>query len=177
MKKKAIEISLLLGLALLWGALVFVVGFSGDFPLNDDWVYAWSVEQFIDGRGLQLLPYTGPLVYFQVLLGAAIVKIFGFSFIVLRLITLVFGLVALWSLYWLLRQRHVNPIDSFLITLVLALNPWMFNLSFTFMTDVPFLALFLLACALFVRSYKKRSVGVMILACVLVSPKLAWMSY
>jgi len=99
-------------------------------------------------------------------LNSKTVKLFGFSFIVLRVLTLGLGLVALWSLYWLMRHRHVNFFDAFLAVAVLAFNPWFVNLSFTFMTDVPFLALFLLSCALFVRGYKKRSRGGVALACV-----------
>lgn len=147
------------------GALVVLIGIGGNFPLNDDWVHAWSVQNFLNGGGLKLLPYTGPLLYFQVLLGAGAAKVFGFSYVTFRGLTLVLGLVALLSLYVLLRKRNVKPVDAFLITSVLAVNPWFVSLSFSFMTDVPALAFLLLACALFVQGYKKESRGWIVAAC------------
>ncbi|MEK7102683.1 MAG: glycosyltransferase family 39 protein [Patescibacteria group bacterium] len=150
-------------ITLLWGALVFVVGWHGNFPLNDDWVHAWSVKNLLDGGGLRLLPYAGPLLYVQVLLGAAASAVFGFSFVTLRFVTLASALVALWSLWWLLRQRMVPAKNAFLVVAVLAVNPWFVNLSFTFMTDVPALAFLLLACALLVKGYERDRRSLMIL--------------
>jgi len=151
-------------IALLWGALVFVIGVGGDFPLNDDWVHAWSVKNFLDGRGLLLLPYAGPLLYFQVLLGAVASAVFWFSFVTLRAVTLVSALVALWSLWWMMRQARVSAKNAFLVVAALAVNPWFVNLSFTFMTDVPSLAFLLLACAFMIKGFDRDRRGWIILA-------------
>ena len=151
-------------LTLLWGAIIFVVGVGGDFPLNDDWVHAWSVKYLADTGKLALLPYAGPLLYFQVILGAAASAAFGFSFVTLRLVTLASALVALWSLWWMLRQAHVSAKNAFLLAVALAVNPWFVNLSFTFMTDVPALAFLLLACALMIKGYERDRRGWIILA-------------
>lgn len=151
-------------IAVLWGAIIFVIGVHGDFPLNDDWVHAWSVKKLLDGEGLRLLPYAGPMLYFQVLLGAAASAVFGFSFVTLRLVTLACALVALWSLWWMLRQGNVLSKNAFLVVAALAVNPWFVNLSFTFMTDVPALAFLLLACALMIKGFERDWRGWIILA-------------
>ena len=164
MTRKTRDVVGILVLALIWGALVFVIGMGGDFPLNDDWVHAWSVKHLADGGGLALLPYTGPLLYFQVIVGASATKLFGFSFVTLRVVTLALALVALWSLWSILRQARVSAKNAFLVVLVLAVNPWFVNLSFTFMTDVPALAFLLLAAALMIKGYNRDRRGWIILA-------------
>ncbi|MBI4098596.1 MAG: glycosyltransferase family 39 protein [Candidatus Magasanikbacteria bacterium] len=164
MIRKTRNILSIILLALLWGAIVFVIGVGGDFPLNDDWVHAWSVKNLLNARGLQLLPYAGPLLYVQVLLGAAASAVFGFSFVTLRFVTLACALVALWSLWSIVRQARVSAKNAFLVVLALAVNPWFVNLSFTFMTDVPALAFLLLAAALMIKGYKGDQRGWMILA-------------
>lgn len=151
-------------ITLLWGAFIVVIGWRGDFPLNDDWVHAWSVKNLLDGGGLHLLPYAGPLLYFQVALGAAASAVFGFSFVTLRFVTLACALVALWSLWWMLRQGNVSSKNAFLGVLALMANPWFVNLSFTFMTDVPALAFLLLACAFMIKGFERDRRGWIILA-------------
>lgn len=153
-----------IGLALLWGAIIFVVGAGGDFPLNDDWVHAWSVKKLLDGDGLRLLPYAGPFLYFQVILGTVASAVFGFSFVTLRFVALACALVALWSLWSMLRQGNVSSKNAFLVVAAFAVNPWFVNLSFTFMTDVPALAFLLLACALMIKGFERDRRGWIVLA-------------
>ncbi len=43
MTRKTRDVVGILVLAFMWGALVFVIGTGGDFPLNDDWVHALSL--------------------------------------------------------------------------------------------------------------------------------------
>src|SRR3989344_5642612 len=164
MPRRLQNIWAIIGLALLLGALVVIVGIGGDFPLNDDWVHAWSVKKFLDGEGLRLLPYAGPLLYFQVLLGAGAAKLFGFSFVTLRLVTLACALVAIWSLWSILRQARVSAKNAFLLVAALAVNPWFVNLSLTFMTDVSALAFLLLASALMIKGFDRDRRGWIILA-------------
>ena len=157
MKATLIRLSYVFGLALIWGALVFVIGVGGDFPLNDDWVQASSVFNFAQEGSLKLLPYAGATMYTQILIGGLALKAFGLSHVVLRAVTLTLALASLFSLYYLLRARHVRQNKAFLMTLLLAVSPWFLHLSFSFMTDVPFVAFLLMASALFVKGYKDRS--------------------
>ena len=150
--------------ALLWGIIIVLMRPWGDFPLNDDWSFAWSVKRLLDGNGLQLLSNMDKLLYFQVLLGAAASMIFGFSFVTLRFVSLGCALIAFWSLWWLLQQAGVSAKNTFIAVLVLMVNPWFMNLSFTFMTDVPALAFLLLAVALMIRGFKLDKPILIILA-------------
>ncbi|HEX7478917.1 MAG TPA: glycosyltransferase family 39 protein [Polyangiales bacterium] len=134
-----------LALALLWGVIVFAVGLGGDYPLNDDWAYAWSARHFLQTGTLRILDMAAPSLVAHIAWGAAMLRVFGDSGVVLRAGTLVWALVCILLLYLLGRRaghpRHVALVPA----LALALSPWFVNLSFTYMTDVPWLTLVLAA--------------------------------
>ena len=80
-------------------ALVAAIDPAGEFPLNDDWSYAWSVKALLeDGR----LAFTGwvsmPRVA-QVLWGWLFTLPAGFSFTALRLSAVVLAVVAGLAVY------------------------------------------------------------------------------
>jgi hypothetical protein len=119
-----------------------------EFPLNDDVIYAEAVQTLLETGQLKLSPWVAPTLILQVVYGAAVSKLFGFSFTTLRLTTLVLSLVSTSSLYFFLRTLNLDRVLSLCGAFTLALNPVYLNLSFTFMTDVPFIAflLFSLFC-------------------------------
>lgn len=82
---------------------------------------------------------------------------FGFSYTALRFSTLTIALGALLALYGLMREAGAGSRTALFGVLVLAFNPLFFVLSFTFMTDVPFLGLTLVAMYLLVRSMRRQS--------------------
>ena len=112
-----------------------------DTPFIDDWTYAWSVETLLRGGGLQRLDWSVHGNAFQVLWGALFCLPGGFSFTALRASTWVLGTSGLIALYLMLRQLGVGRRDALLGTGAFGANPIVFTLSFTYMTDVPFVAL------------------------------------
>jgi 4-amino-4-deoxy-L-arabinose transferase-like glycosyltransferase len=68
-------------------------------------------------------------------------QLFGFSFVVLRLATLVLAWAGLLAWYGTLRELGTGPLLAVLGTLMLWCNPVFFGLSHSFMTDVPFVSL------------------------------------
>lgn len=119
----------------------------GEFALNDDWVHTDTIRHWTQTGEFRMLPFAGPTFYVPILYGAGLVKLFGFSFSLLRISTLVITLALLLIYYALLNKITKNPLWSFVGVLVLWFNPIFYNLTFTFMTDVP--ALFLLVYSLF----------------------------
>ena len=95
----------------------------------------------------------GPAIW-----GAAWSLVFGFSFATLRLSTLVLGLVGCGALYLILRELEASPRVALLGALSVAANPVFFLLSSSFMTDVPFVALTLLALLCYVRAHRRGEV-------------------
>ncbi len=143
-----------LGLVLLWIALVAVVGPRGDFPLNDDWAYAANVRHFLDTGRLAFNDWLAMTLVAQVLWGALWAALFGFSHFVLRLSTLFLAGVALLVVYRIVYEETRRRDYARIAAATLLVNPWFCSLSFTFMTDVPFLAAFLLALLFFFRALR-----------------------
>jgi len=145
-----------MALAALWLLTISIVPPRGDFPLNDDWMYAKVVKNIVETGHYEANPYVDPTFILQAYWGAAFVKVFGFSFETLRISTLVLGLVALWSAHWAAREAGLMPRWAFLVALSLMVNPLFLNLSYTFMTDVPFITLTTLSAAAFLRALRTQ---------------------
>jgi len=128
----------LLGLG--WLAAIAVVDPRGEFPLNDDWAYAHPVRQLLETGFPELSGWTVPTLVAQVAWGALFCLPAGFSFEALRAAGLVAGGLGVLATDRLLREAGASPGRAFAGAALLAANPLYFNLSHTFMTDVPFTA-------------------------------------
>ncbi|HBE21832.1 MAG TPA: hypothetical protein DDW51_30665 [Cyanobacteria bacterium UBA11367] len=123
-----------------WIVMVILVNPIGDFPLNDDWAYGRSVQSLIEKGDFQLSDWTATNLFSQVLWGALFCLPFGFSFTALRFSTLILGLIGVVTTYGLFREINTSYRISLLGALLVAINPIYFELSHTFMNDVPFFA-------------------------------------
>ncbi|HEY8518191.1 MAG TPA: glycosyltransferase family 39 protein [Candidatus Binatia bacterium] len=141
-----------------------------DAPFVDDWVYAWSVEELLAGRGLHILEWSAHPNVAQTLWGALFAWPVGFSFVALRVSTWVAAVLGLCALQLLLRELGVARRDAFLGTALVAANPVFVVLATTFMTDVPMVAALLWASLCFVVALRRRSdawlAAFVVLACV-----------
>jgi len=142
-------------------ATLFLVQFLfispiGEFPLNDDWVHAEMVEHWAKTNEFRLNPFTGPLFYTQLLYATALTKIFGFSFSLLRLTTLLITAGLTGGLFIFLKKHTKHESLAFLGALTIWLNPIVYELSFTFMTDIPALTCLLAAIIAFYTGFKKN---------------------
>jgi hypothetical protein len=140
--------------------LLLIVGFTnptGNFPLNDDWQYAYPVKSWIETGHLEFQGVFAPNILLQVAWGFLFCKIAsGFDFTWLRFSTLVLALIAVFSFYKMAKSaRPEHPFSVAFAALVLVLNPLFYSLSFSFMSDVPFLALCLLSIFSFYRYLEK----------------------
>ncbi len=132
--------------------VVGTVGIHGDFPLSDDWAYAHVVRALcVDGE-VDLLPWTGASLIAQAAWGAVACWLFGFDFSVLRWTTVVLSAAGILATWWLARRAGAGRAAAALAAAAVGFNPVWLNLSFTFMTDVPFAALAAVATAAFVAS-------------------------
>lgn len=141
-------------LTLLWLLIVFLVNPLGDFPLNDDWAYAKTVQSLLRGN-LQLTDWAPASQITQVAWGALFCLPFGFSFTALRLSTLVLGWLGGLTTFALAREMGAGLTVSLLAALIILGNPDYLNSSFTFMTDVPFYTFCALAIFFFVRALRR----------------------
>ena len=144
-------------IAFLWSVAVLIVNPIGNFPLNDDWAMATTVKRLVEDGLYRPSGWTGMPLITQTLWGALFCIPFGFSFTALRFSTLVISLTGVFGTYCLIRQLRRSRLVGILCALTLGCNPIYFALSNTFMTDVPFTTLVILAALFFVRFLQKGS--------------------
>ncbi len=155
-------------LFLSWVGSILLIGVGGNFPLNDDWQYAYPVQQLMEKGELEMRGYFAPNIILQVYWGYLFCWLAGsFSFTWLRLSTLALSALGGWAMYTLARRLGIRPGLSLLGAAILLFNPLYLSLSFTFMTDVPFLAAVLLALLAFQRFIAKEELRWLLAACLL----------
>jgi hypothetical protein len=88
--------------------------------------------------------------------GIGFTKLFGFSFTVLRISTLISSFIGVGILFKIVKAFSLNVWIAFLLSLMLFFHPIYFNLSNTYMTDVNFNTLFLL-CVFFALKFFKQN--------------------
>jgi hypothetical protein len=136
---------------------VFILRPFQNAPFVDDWLYAWPVENLMETGRLQVLDYASNINLFQVLWGTLFCLPFGFSFVALRVSTWVLSIVCLCGLYLTLRELGAARRESFAGTATLGLFPVYFLLSFTFMTDVPFVTAVVWSLLCLIKSANGRN--------------------
>ena len=150
-------------LLLLWLGSVALVNPVGDFPLVDDWSYGITLRHFLETGDFRT-NYAAMTLITHVLWGSLFCLPGGFSFTALRFSTLVAGYAGVLGCYLIMRQLCQPRSTSIVAALLVAFNPIYFALSNTFMTEVPFTALFVFAALFFARNLKAGSDGDLILA-------------
>lgn len=130
-----------------------------EYPVLDDWIYAGSVRTMLETGAFSHPGMAQPNLVGLTLWGTLWSMLFGFSFTTLTYSTLVFSAVALLSFYGIARAVDVPPPGALHGAWLLAFNPFFLHLSYTFMTEVPFIALMLLSCYLYVRGLQRKQLG------------------
>lgn len=130
----------LLAAACLWACWpVFEMG------LMDDWSYARTVQVYASTGHFAYNGWATAMLGWQIVWGALFVKLFGFSFTILRVAMLPITMAAIFLFHEVLRKFGVNPRNAVIGTLTIGLSPLFFPLADSFMTDVPGL-LVILVC-------------------------------
>lgn len=144
-----------------------------DTPFIDDWTFAWSVEHLLRTGELKILDWSVSLNVAQVLWGTLFCAPFGFSFTALRLSTWVASVLALVGFYTLLRDLGASRRDTLMGVALVYFYPVYFILSFSFMTDIPFVAMVIWFFAALTRAIKRDSglslAAALLFACVAVA--------
>lgn len=140
-----------LALMVAFGALLVAVPPAGEFPIDDDWVYARAVQTLLETSRLEVPAWTAASLALQTLWGALFASVFGFSHLTLRCATLTLSAVGALGCYALLRPM-VGRGWALVGGLLLLANPLYVTLSYSFMTDVPFLAFALWSLVCYTRA-------------------------
>ena len=124
-----------------WFALPLLLGTGAPIPLNDDWAYAQTVRTLLETGEFRRPSWTWVPAITHTAWGALFTQVFGFTFQALRWSSLVAGAFGLAGAFTLARRTGVATAGAALLAATFAFNPVHVHLAFTFMTDVPFIAL------------------------------------
>ena len=152
-------------LVLLYSCAAILIRPFADLPFHDDWTYAWSVEHLLETGELQVLDWSVHYPFVQILWGTLFCLPLGFSFTALRVSTVVLAWLGALALYGTLRELGRTRGESVMATLVLVVNPVFFVLTFSFMTDVPFVSLANVAFLFIVRGICRKSSAQLWIGC------------
>jgi hypothetical protein len=153
---RAAERRHLLILTVAWLAAAAIVNPAGNFPLSDDWSYAHSVRTLLAEHVWRLTDFTSVPIGTQLLWGALFCLPAGFSFVALRVSTLVLAWLTGVGVYRLLRACGSHETCALIATAGVLFCPVVFALAFTFMTDIPALACSVWACVFAVKHADRR---------------------
>src|SRR5204862_4829716 len=144
-------------LGLIWICMVALTNPVGDFPLNDDWAYGYSVPKVIRAGATSFLRLDRPESFWTGVVGLTL--LFAVWFFVYRFAIIYCGSRACRSPrnYGILRELKTSRSIATLGALALACCPIYFALSLTFMTDVPFTAFAIASLYFFIRGMRTES--------------------
>jgi hypothetical protein len=144
------------GILALWGAAIAFIRPIGEFPLLDDWGYAMDTWSFAKNGHFHFTPFTSASLRAMVLWGAAWTRLFGQSFLVLRLSTITLGAIAIVLVHRILLRAGVAPAGRVIGTLAFAFHPIFLWSSCTYMTEVPFVCASIAAFYLIWRGIEEQ---------------------
>ena len=130
-----------------------------EMGINDDWSYI---------RSAQVLAQTGHLAYngwatamlgWQIYLGALMVKLFGFSFSILRLTELLIGMATSFLLQRTFVRTGLREWNATVATLAIVLSPLFLPLAVSFMTDVSGVFAIVLCLYACIRALQAETTG------------------
>lgn len=144
---------LLAVMALFISATVVIPTFA-PVAISDDWTYARSVEYLVlDGR-FHILPIAAATQVFQLFWGAGFALAFGMTFGVLRLSTIVLVGISGLAMFGICRELGVSRQRSALGMALFLFNPVLFPITYSFMSDPQFLALFVISSYWYLRGLR-----------------------
>ena len=141
-----------LAIVALWAAAIAFINPRGNFPIDDDWDFAIATWRFAATGRFHFTAFTAVSLRAQVLWGALWTRLFGESFDVLRVSTLVLAAATLIVVHRMLLRAGVPRVGRIAATLALGFHPIFLWSSCTFMTEVPFVFASCVALACFIRA-------------------------
>ena len=127
---------------------------------NDDFAYMRSAKILAETGRIAYVGWSSAMLGWQLALGAAFIKLFGFSFTVTRISILCVGMFTAALLQRTAVRLGLTEWNATLVTLALVLSPLYLSLSLSFMSDIPGLLAIVAAlycCARAVQARTSRS--------------------
>src|SRR3990167_9935376 len=142
-------------LAVFFVVLTIMLPFK-DQLFSEDFAYAQSVRHLINTGDLKLSERVAPTSITLIVWGAIFTKIFGFSLANLHLSVVVLVPFLLIALYKLFNLTGCGKQKSLIFSLFFLSIPWILQISYTFLTDMPFLVLEVFALLFYSQGLKNN---------------------
>ncbi len=146
-------------LYVLFSLLLFLIALALTNPIyemgfQDDWSYTHIARQFAYTGHLVYNGHTAVMLIPQILWAALFIRLFGFSFLIMRISTMILAAILIPVLYKLARISGLKPSFALFATLLTALSPLVLPCSATYLSDVPAFFFFVLSFYGAVRAWK-----------------------
>ncbi|HEY6394604.1 MAG TPA: glycosyltransferase family 39 protein, partial [Candidatus Binataceae bacterium] len=109
-------------------------------PVADSWLYGEAARFFRETGRIRFAGFTDAMPVAQVIYGAVWALFFGAGSISLEISEVALGAVAALVFFAMARRCGAQPSQALLATGMMVCNPCYLFLSFSFMTEIPFLA-------------------------------------
>jgi hypothetical protein len=119
---------------------------------GDDWTYVYTALRYAQSGSIQYNGWSEPLAIFQAIYGGALIRLFGFSFNLLRIATITIASGCSGLIYLLCRRAELPPPVSLFASLTATISPLFIALAASFLTDVYGCFFFLLCILLGIRA-------------------------
>jgi hypothetical protein len=149
----------LVAVCIIYAAATFIIPTLAPVSISDDWTYTRSVEILIHQGRFEVLPVAAATLVFQTFWGGLFAFLFGMTFGVLRVSSVVLTFLGGIAFYGLCREVGVSRERSALGTAVYLFNPVLFAITYSFMTDPQFLALLTISSYWYVRGLRPGNTG------------------
>ena len=154
-------------LLLLYLLAAPIVNPAGDFPLNDDWSFAAAARGLALGHDWRPSGWAGMTLITQSVWAAPFCIFSSCSYEALRVANLFAGALLLVTSYFLFVHVTKSTVTAGFAAATVAFNPVLFELSYTFMTDVLFAALLTASALVFLKTLRNDSNYLFAGACLL----------
>ncbi len=128
-----------------------------DAPVVDSWLYASAVRRFLRTGEIRWAGFTQAMPIVQVLYGAAWARAFGANAVSLEISTVLIAIACGVMFYALALRCGARRWQALAATGLLICNPCFTLLSFSFMTEIPFLALIVATSLAFANATGARA--------------------
>ena len=142
------------GVILLYIVAIFIIPTGAGVGISDDWTYYLSVDNLVTHGRFDILSVSAATMVFQLFWGGLFGFIFGMSFGVLRMSTIVITLLGGLAVFGMARELGVRRERAALGMAVYLFNPILFAVTYSFMTDPHYLALLAMSSYFYLRGLR-----------------------
>lgn len=143
--------------ALAVAACVLITNPAANMPFSDDFSYDKTALDFAHTGHFLYNGWATAMLGWLIPWGALFIKIFGFSFTVMRLSMLPIDIATVYICHQILRRFGINSKNAVFGTLALALSPIFLPSAASYMTDIPGLLVILVCVYMCQRAVATRS--------------------